>query len=323
MADIKKWRKQTDPIGRGSQGEVYLAVAVDDTNSNSSMIAVKSRDMSYAFDLQREARILRQLRGCPHIIQCFGDDVTDQYYNLLLEYAPAGNLHRLIYPGRCWDYKMAESDAAFYTYQILKGLLQLHDKGLVHCDLKPENILVFPGTREGKFVLKLADFGVSTRAGKNDYDEDEDEGYDNGEPFLPYHCRGSLVFASPDYLSSGIHRTLDDIWSLGCIVVEMLTGNPPWLCKSINDLISQIEYEKPAIPEDITKTAKDFLNKCFYKKENGDDERWTARRLLAHPFIRDNKLDGYEDGIMLSCPNNPLSYDDNQWVSTKDLFPSP
>nr|GME04195.1 mitogen-activated protein kinase kinase kinase NPK1-like [Ipomoea batatas] len=312
-----KWRKETSPIGSGTHAQVYLAVPVDD-DVNSSMIAVKSTRIKYAYDLQREAQILRQLRGCPHVVQCFGDDVTDKDYNLLLEYAPTGSLDRLIYPRGCWDCKMAESDVAFYAYQILEGLLHIHDKGFVHSDLKPENILVFPTTREGKFLLKRADFGVSRRAGKNDFDEDEEEDSDG-----PNHCRGSLVFASPEYLSTGIHQTLDDIWSLGCIVVEMLMGQPPWLCKSMSDLIYQIQYEKPAIPEDISNKAKDFLNKCFYKKENGDDERWTARMLLTHPFIRDNEdAEIYEDGIsMLSCPNNPLSYDDdNEWVSTKDLF---
>nr|GMD22915.1 mitogen-activated protein kinase kinase kinase NPK1-like [Ipomoea batatas] len=316
-----KWRKETSPIGSGTHAKVYLAVPVDDVNS--SIIAVKSTHINYAYNLQREAEILRQLRGCPHVVQCFGDDVTDEDYNLLLEYAPAGSLDRLIYPRGRWDCKMAESDVAFYAYQILKGLLHLHDKGFVHSDLKPENILVFPTIREGKFLLKLADFGVSRRAGKNDFDEDEGED-DDGEPFCPHHCRGSLVFASPEYLSSGIHRTLDDIWSLGCIVVEMLMGQPPWLCGSTNDLIFQIKYEKPEIPEDIISSgAKDFLNKCFYKKEDGDDERWTARMLLKHRFVQDN-MDAqsrYGGGIsMLSCPNNPLSYDDNQWVSTKDLF---
>lgn len=331
MMAMNKWRKKKDAIGSGSHADVHLAVPVDG-GDNSSMIAVKSRRLSFAFNLLEEAKVLKQLRGCSHVVQCFGTDVSDngygdKDYNLLLEYAPAGSLGRMIRPGRRWDDETVESDVKFYTFQILKGLLEIHNRGFVHADLKPDNILVFPTTPEGKLLLKLADFGVSTRAGEKDKPyycnegDNDNEDDDDDEPFDPLYYRGSLVYVSPEYLNTGIHESLDDIWALGCTVIEMFTGYPPWLCQSSNDLIFQIQNDKPTIPEDISNMANDFLTKCFYRKDYGDDERWTAKMLLSHPFVQNN-----EDAVVLlervpSRPNNPLSYDgDDQWVSTKDML---
>ncbi|VFQ72901.1 unnamed protein product [Cuscuta campestris] len=337
------WTKQCGAIGRGTHAGVYLALPVA-AGDDSSPIAVKSVDVNSAENLLREARILRQLRGSPYVIHCFGEDVSaaaDPHdggwrdFNLLLEYAPAGSLGSLIRPGYDGTTLIQKSDVSFYAYQILMGLSHVHEKGFVHNDLKPENILVFPAADGGRlFRLKLADFGVSTLAGKKDvtyYDDDEEEeDEEEEEPFCPHHCRGSLFYASPEYLATGKHNTGDDIWALGCIVLEMLTGEPAWLCRDSNDLIDQILYEKPGIPEEVPATARDFLSKCFLKREPWGEERWTARKLLQHPFVRDNKdvaaclapmEIGFEDGKMnpfLGCEEE--DDDDEHWVSTEDLF---
>ncbi|VFQ71453.1 unnamed protein product [Cuscuta campestris] len=254
-----------------------------------------------------------------------------------LQPPPRVSLGSLIRPGYDGTTLIHKSDVSFYAYQILMGLSHVHEKGFVHNDLKPENILAFPAADGGRlFRLKLADFGVSTLAGKKDvtyYDDDEEEEEDDDdeeEPFCPHHCRGSLFYASPEYLATGKHNTGDDIWALGCIVLEMLTGEPAWLCKDSNDLIDQILYEKPEIPEEVPATARDFLSKCFLKREPWGEERWTARKLLKHPFVRDNKdvaaclapMElGFEDGKrnpLLGCEEE--EDDDEQWVSTEDLF---
>ncbi|CAH9073872.1 unnamed protein product [Cuscuta europaea] len=337
------WSKQIGAIGSGNHASVYLAFPISGGgggDNTSSPIAVKSTNINYSHNLRREARILRQLRPgcCPHIIHCFGEDVSatpqgGRDFNLLLEYAPAGSLGGLVTPSRSRKPRIEQSDVPFYAYQILLGLRYVHDKGFVHGDMKPDNVLAFPAS-SGKFLLKLADFGVSTLAGNKDvtyYDEDgeedDDDDEDDEEPWCPHYCRGSLVYAAPEYLATGIHNTSDDIWSLGCMVVEMLTGEPVWLCKDANDLVNQILDEKPEIPdEDVPEMARDFLNKCFYKKECGDiEERWTARMLLRHPFILNNKdvmacLVRSDDSDDEDALSSELGQSGAGWISTEDLF---
>ncbi|KAF8393794.1 hypothetical protein HHK36_019992 [Tetracentron sinense] len=87
-----------------------------------------------------------------------------------------------------------------------------------------------------------------------------------------------------------------DIWALGCVVTEMVTGRPTWDWgpdSDVKDLLFEIAYgdEMPKIPSDLSDNGKDFLDKCF----NRDSWlQWTAERLLNHPFVAEDD-DGVEE----------------------------
>nr|GMD82020.1 mitogen-activated protein kinase kinase kinase 18-like [Ipomoea batatas] len=207
--------------------------------------------------------------------------------------------------------EMSEGEVAFYAYQILVGLSDLHAMGIVHCDLKPHNVLVFPMQQNGINHLKIADFGLAIRDNNGKKVEEEVS--------KKYGCRGTLQYASPESLH-GIHEAPRDVWALGCITVEMITGKSVWgqYCNRA-DLMAKIETLEPKIPENVSVFCKDFLNKCLNRNSEG---RWSATRLMTHPFFLRNlapviywtKVDcDYE------LPENPFGYDD-QWVNNKDLF---
>ncbi|KAH0695946.1 hypothetical protein KY289_013428 [Solanum tuberosum] len=130
-----------------------------------------------------------------------------------------------------------------------------------------------------------------------------------------YSHRGTLIYAASEYLVYGIHGRAVDIWALGCIVVEMLTGKRLWpVHKNKDELMFMIAHQKPEIPKNISDEAKDFLSKCL---EKDNCLRYTANLLLDHPFIKNScykKL--MEDRLMYPC----FSPGCRDWISSEHLF---
>ncbi|KAL2529813.1 Mitogen-activated protein kinase kinase kinase 17 [Forsythia ovata] len=160
-----KWKKH-QILGSGSYGTVHVASPSEHDPNSTDVVAVKSASFPHAYLLKNESNVLYELRGCPEIVLCFGDDISvennKEVYNVMLEFAPGGTLADLIenYPG-----KMSEKLVVFYTRMLLKGLSHIHES-FVHCDIKPRNILVFPCRKDGLNHLKIADFGLAKEAGK-------------------------------------------------------------------------------------------------------------------------------------------------------------
>ncbi|RYR55667.1 hypothetical protein Ahy_A06g030851 isoform B [Arachis hypogaea] len=267
-------------LGAGSYGTVSLAILVDEQNRFHSFIAVKSSIPRLAFSLEKEEQIFKSLwegesGGCQEIIECFGTEITvehgHQFYNLFLEYAPYGSLADLIHKK-----PLPETEVSVYARMIVKGLSHIHRKGIVHCDLKPENILVFPSLDKeiANYQLKIADFGLSKTK-----EEKADVELWKSKP------RGTPSYLSPEAFSGHIDAPMD-IWALGCIVIEMLTGLPAWgesplLIEELRYLVEHHELS-PRKPQGIGFFCHDFLEKCFTKDPS---KRWTADRVLDHPFL--------------------------------------
>ncbi|KAK9997161.1 hypothetical protein SO802_021847 [Lithocarpus litseifolius] len=115
-------------------------------------------------------------------------------------------------------------------------------------------------------VPKVADFGLAKRHNVRD---------GSG-------VRGTQLFFSPEMVVFGIQEAPSDIWALGCIVLMMLTGKPPWACTSKSELVSRIATETPTIPHRISKAAQNFLSCCFVRHSA---KRLTATELLSHFFL--------------------------------------
>ncbi|KAJ9677491.1 hypothetical protein PVL29_022469 [Vitis rotundifolia] len=257
-------------IGQGASGKVYLAVS---RNGGGRLLAVKSSVCcSSSSSLLREEEILRFLGACPDVVECFGGYSSMEFdgswvYNLILEYAPGGTLRSLM---ERRGGKLSESEVRDYARMIIRGLCYMHQKGLVHCDLKPDNVLVFPVV-DGGNVVKIADFGLAKRVGE---EEDPRVGF-----------RGTPAYMSPESLALKEHDAPMDIWSLGCTIIEMVTGQRVWTgCKRVGGIVEHVVANKqvPKIPECLSQYGKDFLEKCFVRDPK---RRWTAEMLLHHPFV--------------------------------------
>ncbi|KAI8077264.1 uncharacterized protein B0P05DRAFT_544276 [Gilbertella persicaria] len=263
-------------IGKGSFGRVYHALNVE----AGEWIAVKQVDLpstkaDYANPQMREMKdalfreisLLEDLDN-EYIVQYLGYDMDEEegHINIFLEYVPGGSIAScLLKTG-----KFEEPLVRFLTQQILMGLAYLHNRNILHRDIKAGNILL-----DQHGVCKITDFGLSKLSG-------QDKAYD------PHSnnsvMRGTVFWMAPEVVKGTNYNAKVDIWSLGCTVIEMLTGNHPWLdLNMLAALYSLGKYQAPPIPEDLSQYAKDFLAQCFIINP---EDRPTAEQLLAHPFVQ-------------------------------------
>ncbi|KAG5592535.1 hypothetical protein H5410_043049 [Solanum commersonii] len=249
---MNQWKK-LNVIGAGCFGKVYYAVKMDPFSSCAhDVVAVKCADLSRSSSLQQEAQVLTTLKGSPHVVQFFGSDVSLENniltYNLYLEYASAGSLHHLIVKSKRGILSLPEMQVRYLTYQLLKGIQDVHNTGWVHCDIKPTNVLIFNYAQHG-LHLKLSDFGMSSKIAQG-------MTYTTGTVMSN---RGDLPYAPPESLTSGFPGKAYDIWSLGCTVAEMMTGYQVWVYRNNSDLQWNIMYGDPIIPTYVSENARDFL----------------------------------------------------------------
>ncbi|GFP88966.1 mitogen-activated protein kinase kinase kinase anp1 [Phtheirospermum japonicum] len=253
-------------LGKGSFGSVYKANLKNPKSQFSFLpaeMAVKSAEASVSSTLRDEKEIMSRLKGCTFIIRCYGEETTIgdngvMAYNLLLEYGSGGTLADRIKK----QWRLSEVEVRAHTRSLLRGLSHIHGLGYVHCDLKPENTLLVPSCGEGLSKKSSNKRRKLTEA---------------------CHWRGTPMYLSPESVTGFAQEAPSDIWALGCVVLEMLTGKRPWEGEK-EEILTRIGAEKelPKIPDWISEDAWDFLMCCF-EREPG--QRLTAELLLDHPFV--------------------------------------
>jgi serine/threonine protein kinase len=183
-----------------------------------------------------------------------------------MEYVSGGSLHDLI---KNSGGKLPEPLIRSYTRQILKGLMYLHDQGIVHCDVKSQNVMI------GGEIAKIVDLGCAKTVEENENLE----------------FSGTPAFMSPEVARGEEQSFPADVWALGCTVIEMATGSSPW--PELNDVVAAIYKigftgESPVIPVWLSEKGQDFLRKCLRKDPK---QRWTVEELLQHPFLDEEDND--------------------------------
>ncbi|EOA20200.1 hypothetical protein CARUB_v10000495mg [Capsella rubella] len=259
---ITSWQKG-QLLGRGSFGSVYEGISGDGdffAVKEVSLLDQGSQAKECIQQLEGEIKLLSQLQH-QNIVRYRGTAKDEANLYIFLELVTQGSLLKLYQ-----RYQLRYSVVSMYTRQILDGLKYLHDKGFIHRDIKCANILV-----DANGAVKLADFGLAKVSKLNDIKS----------------CKGTPFWMAPEVINpkrNDGYGSPADIWSLGCTVLEMLTGQIPYSdLEPVQALFRIGRGTLPEIPNTISQDAQDFILKCL--KVN-PDERPTAAELLNHQFVR-------------------------------------
>ncbi|KAI9364883.1 hypothetical protein DFJ73DRAFT_637988, partial [Zopfochytrium polystomum] len=247
-----------DCLGKGAFGVVYKAV-IPETRVCVAVKEIKTSRVG-ASDLHSimvEIDLLKRLNH-PNIVAYRGFTATPDSYQIIMEFCENGSLYDALKKTG----KLSEDLSRSSIAQVLEGLRYLHEQGVIHRDIKAANILT---TKSG--IVKLADFGVASKLA--------DASSKN--------VAGSPYWMAPEIIELNGASWPSDIWSLGCTVIELMDGAPPYHSMTpMSALFHIVQDDHPPLPHGISNFAADFLSVCFHKDANF---RPSAGTLLKHPWI--------------------------------------
>lgn len=240
-------------LGRGTIGCVYLGH--DPVIDREVAIKTFLPSMSAAARKRMEEQFINEARASGRlnhtnivtIYEAFSEGGTTY---IAMEYLQGTELHRLL----AAKHKFSTSDIASIIYRLANALDFAHKNKVVHRDIKPANIFLVADNQP-----KLMDFGIA-RAPNRVADE---QGDGNDAPFTLY-CKDNLL-GTPNYMSpeqatySPVdHRT--DIYSLGAVMYEMLTGRRPFVAENVEKLLEKIAHRAPKAPHEINPEIPEGLS---------------------------------------------------------------
>eukprot|EP01126_Amoeba_proteus_P059491 TRINITY_DN7771_c1_g2_i3.p1 TRINITY_DN7771_c1_g2~~TRINITY_DN7771_c1_g2_i3.p1 ORF type:complete len:332 (-),score=78.22 TRINITY_DN7771_c1_g2_i3:139-1134(-) len=240
-------------------GVVYKAT----NNANNLLVAIKEIDLQLIEPaklngVMQEAQLLSRLDDL-HIVRIYDSLQDSKKLYFVLEYIDRGSLAKLLRNIGTFPANVIVN----LVKQTLEGLKYLHDKNVIHRDIKSDNLLINTAG-----IVKVADFGTAKE--------------DVGKTFTVI---GTPYWMAPEIIEVSGARTTSDIWSMGCTVIEMLTGQPPYFEKStMQALFSIVEDDHPPIPPNLTPELNHFLKNCCFLKN--PERRPTSTLMLEHPWIK-------------------------------------
>ena len=257
-------------IGRGGSSIVYLA----ERESDKQQVVLKILNATAGLDeimLQRfvqEFDIISSIDH-PNVVKIYDRGFSDRHAYIAMEYFPDGSLVEVISKG------LSARQALSLLAQAASALREIHSRGIVHRDIKPGNLMA---RADGSIVL--ADFGIAKRLG-------DDLGHTrHGELY------GTPYYVSPEQIEGSPATMQSDIYSLGIIFHEMLTGRRPFEAESVSGLIAlHVSAPRPKLPDALAR-YQDLLDRMIAvdprrRYENADellegvDGVWTQEALRA------------------------------------------
>lgn len=271
-------------IGKGAYGTVHKGI----WRERGRHVAIK-RVARAVLSADEEAALAAEIDLFKHLkhqhivnyVEAIGAPESP-FLDIVMEYVEGGSLYSIVQKirnshaaaggsaegggGAGMQHVFPERTVASFIAQVARGLHYLHGQGVVHRDIKGANILV---TKDSD--VKLADFGVSTKRGTD------------AAAASTMDVAGTPYWMAPEIITLSGCSTVSDIWSVGCTVIELLTGFPPYHDLSdVTALFRIVTDECPPLPDGISLECQNFLRACFTKDVKA---RATAQDLLRHAWL--------------------------------------
>jgi serine/threonine protein kinase len=267
-------------IGQGTVGEIFLArqLATGKTVALKILMPSFSQDRLIRSRFVREMQILEKLRH-PHIVEVYGSGEVGGRLFYVMEFVDAGSVKELLanYGLLPWQ------EVASIARQICSALQYMHNHGIIHRDLKPANVFL---TREGE--VKLGDFGIARDMQTKDF---TDQGI----------TVGTHAYMSPEQItaSKSINEKTD-LYALGCVLFEMLTGRPPYQAAHIAELfdmhlrgrIPRVRDTLPRIPEQLDEVIASLMHK---KPEDRPFNARAVQGIMSELLVADGQAEASTD----------------------------
>lgn len=258
-------------IAGGGMSEVYEGLRGDQRVAVKLLHATSQVSRNFVQALVHEAELMQRLQH-PNLLEVLdAGQVSEEAYFIVMPYASGGTLRQRLAQLRARGKFMSEREALQIAHQVAKALEYVHAQGIVHRDIKPSNIL-FTDTNAS---AKLADFGVATEL----------------EEALRSNAR-ALVLGTPEYASPeqarGHADVRADLYALGIVLYEMLSGAPPFQGKTPNETLSlHATAPLPSLPRSVSPQTLNVLLKATAKNplhrfQSAREMRQAIEKALAH-----------------------------------------
>ena len=250
-------------LGCGSFGRVFLARHL----KTKVLYAIKAIDKQNKTNIDEKPYFRRELEVMykihhPNVVKLFGHFEDNKYCYFIMEFISRGNVYNLL----TLDKKKILSTKLVATIMkdVISATYFLHNMNppIIHRDIKPENVLLNEG-----MVAKLTDFGWSN------YIQEEKE--------RKTVC-GTPIYLAPEIIKEQGHDERVDIWCIGVLLFELITGSVPFRGNDIETLKSNILHLKITWPKEMKPDAKDLITKILKLDPN---KRLPLEDMLQHPFF--------------------------------------
>jgi len=301
--------KILEKLGQGGMGEVYLA---EDTKLHRK-VALKFLPENLTRDESRKQRFIQEARAAasmehPHIAAIYDIGDVDGRTFIVMEYVRGASLREAIR-----ERKLGVRRSLELANQIGDALAKAHERGVVHRDLKPENVVL---SEDG--YAKIIDFGLAKLGEPRPAGDGENTVEHEAETLIKTQdglLLGTVAYMSPEQARAKPVDAQTDIFSLGVVMQEMLSGSSPFQRPSVAETLSAILKESPPpLPEDVTALAPalpSILRKALAKEPGGRYQRMRdlandIRALReemgsgARPFFRSSTSSILRNGVLVA-----------------------
>ena len=294
-------------LGKGSYGRVLLV----QHNKTQAKYALKAIDKRLLNNIEEKNQFLREVEIMykihhPNVVKLYGHFEDNTYCYLLMEYVEGGELFNLI--PQNGKPKASTQQIASIIKDVISAIYYMHHMNppIMHRDIKPENILV-----TSDMHAKLSDFGWSN--------------------YIPLGDKRNSICGTPIYLAPEMitrigHDEKVDIWSIGVLLFELLTGDQAWAGDNVETVKYNICNLKISWPDDIDVLAADLISQIL---KINPDERISLDDILNHTFFTQyfpnptsclKTPDNKKYKVFIISKDNPLTY--NPYFSGENLSTS-